>query len=315
MARCDLTRRLLGITLMAAACGGAGGESDATADGAVVDVVARGLTFEAPDSISAGWTTFRLTNESAMTHFALVERLPEGIGIEEQQQDVAPVFQAGMDLLAAGEPDGAMEAFGELPAWFGDVVFLGGPGLLAPGRSATATVYLEPGTYLIECYVKTNGVFHSYNPDPAAYGMVHELVVAGPPAETTAPEATLELTVSSERGIEMTGAPVPGEHVVAVRFEDQTVYANFVGHDVHVARLADSTDVEQLAAWMDWTRPTGLETPAPVEFLGGTNEVPAGMTAYFTVRLEPGRYAWVSEVPDPAAKGMLRVFTVAGDGN
>jgi hypothetical protein len=28
------------------------------------------------------------------------------------------------------------------------------------------------------------------------------------------------------------------------------------------------------------------------------------------VELTPGRYAWIAEVPDPAAKGMLRTFTV-----
>ena len=61
---------------------------------------------------------------------------------------------------------------------------------------------------------------------------------------------------------------------------------------------------------MDWTQPTGLETPAPAEFLGGTHEMPAGGRAYFTVRLEPGRYAWIAEVPSPVEKGMLKTFTV-----
>jgi hypothetical protein len=295
--------------LLTAACGGTGGESDAV-KGRVVEVVARGLTFEAPDSIPAGWTTFRFTNASAMTHFALIERLPDGIGIARQQEEVAPVFQDGMNHLAAGDPEAAMEAFGTLPEWFGQVVFLGGPGLLAPGRTADASVYLEPGTYLLECYVKTGGVFHSYSPDPARFGMVHEFAVAGAPADTTAPRAALELTLSSERGIEMAGTPESGEHVVAVHFEDQTVHGNFVGHDVHLVRLADTTNLEPLAAWMDWTRPDGLETPAPVEFVGGINEMPAGSTGYFTIRLEPGHYAWIAEVPDPARKGMLKAFTV-----
>jgi hypothetical protein len=158
-------------------------------------------------------------------------------------------------------------------------------------------------------------VFHSYNPDPATFGMVHEFTVTGAPADTTAPGAALELTLSSERGIVMAGAPVVGQHTVAVRFADQAVHENFVGHDVHLARLTDTTDIDALAAWMDWTRPGGLETPAPVEFVGGVNEMPAGTTGYFTIRLEPGRYAWIAEVPDPASKGMLTVFTVpSGDG-
>jgi hypothetical protein len=303
---------LCGLLLLTAACAGTGSESD-TVEGTVVDVVARGLTFEAPDSVPAGWTTFRFTNESAMTHFVLVERLPDGIGIARQQDEVAPVFQEGMNQLAAGDPEAAMETFGALPEWFGQVVFLGGPGLLAPGRTAEAAVYLEPGTYLLECYVKTGGVFHSYNADPARYGMVHELTVTGPPADTTAPEAAMELTLSSRRGIEVAGNPSPGEHVVAVHFEDQTTHENFVGHDVHLARLPDTTDLAPMAAWMDWTRPGGLETPAPVEFVGGINEMPAGTTGYFTIHLEPGWYAWVAEVPDPARKGMLQVFRVPAE--
>ena len=284
----------------------------------VVEIVARGLTFEAPDNISSGWTTFRLKNESGMAHFALIERLPEGIGLEDQQEEVAPVFQEGMDLLNEGKVDAAMEAFGKLPEWFGDLVFLGGPGLVSPGRSAEATVYLEPGTYLIECYVKTNGVFHSYNPNPDTYGMVHALTVTEEESDASAPAPTLEITLSRERGVEVDGEVSAGQHTVAVHFADQVAHENFVGHDVHLVRLEEDTDVEALETWMDWTQPTGLETPAPASFVGGINEMPAGETAYFTVVLEPGRYAWIAEVPNPGEKGMLKTFRVppspGGDG-
>jgi hypothetical protein len=61
---------------------------------------------------------------------------------------------------------------------------------------------------------------------------------------------------------------------------------------------------------MDWTRPDGLETPAPVTFVGGLNEMAAGATGYFTVTLEPGRYALLAEVTNPGEKGMLKTFTV-----
>ena len=84
----------------------------------IVDVVARGLTFVAPEEVPSGWLTFRLRNESGMVHVALIQRLPAGIGVSEQQAQVAPVFQRGMDLINQGKPDAAMEAFGELPAWF-----------------------------------------------------------------------------------------------------------------------------------------------------------------------------------------------------
>jgi hypothetical protein len=79
---------------------------------------------------------------------------------------------------------------------------------------------------------------------------------------------------------------------------------------VHVVRLPDGLPTDRIEAWMDWTRPEGLQTPAPAPFLGGTNEMPAGSTAYFTVDFEPGAYAWVAEVPDAEDKGMLVRFDV-----
>lgn len=279
---------------------------------AAVEIVARGLTFDAPDSIPFGWTTLRFRNESDVIHFAVLERLPDGIGIAEQQEEVAPVFQVGAELLAAGDVDAALQEFGALPTWFGDIVFKGGPGFTSAGRTSEATVNLEPGTYLIECYVKTGGTFHSFNPDPTTYGMVRELIVTDVPAGTVEPAASLEITLSSARGIEVDGVPTAGMHTVAVRFEDQVVHENFVGHDVHLARLTENTDLDRLLAWIDWTQPGGLEVPEPAQFVGGTNEVPAGETAYFTVVLEPGRYAWISEVSNAAEKQMVRTFDVAG---
>ena len=80
-----------------------------------------------------------------------------------------------------------------------------------------------------------------------------------------------------------------------------------------LARLTEDSDLRELATWMDWRLPNGLETPAPVEFLGGTHEMPAGEIAYFRVRLEPGDYAWIAEVANPDEKGMLKTFTVSGE--
>lgn len=303
----------LSVLLVAACAPGDRSPDGAGTDGpppGVVDVAARGLTLQAPAEIPTGWTTFRFSNESPMIHFAAVERLPQGQGIASQQAEVAPVFQDGMDLLTAGDPDAALAEFGKLPAWFGDIVFLGGPGLTSPGETSQATVYLEPGTYLLECYVKTDGVFHSYNSDPAIYGMVHEFTVTADSSAVPEPDATLRLELSSSDGITMTGTATAGEHTVAVYFVDQTHHENFVGHDVHLLSLADDTDLEAVEQWMDWRLPTGLETPAPARFLGGLNEMPSGSTGYLTVTLSPGTYAWVAEVPGTDAKGMLQTFQV-----
>jgi hypothetical protein len=273
-------------------------------------VVARGLTLEGPSAIPSGWTTLRFRNESPMTHFVAIERLPHGQGVASQQEQVAPVFQAGMNLLADGDVDAALARFGELPPWFGEIVFFGGPGLTGPESVGEAIVHLEPGTYLLECYVKTNGIFHSYNPDPATYGMVHEFTVTDEETAVSEPSASVRVELSSTDGIRTDGTFKSGEQTVAVHFGDQTVHENFVGHDVHVVRIEDDLDLDALQEWMDWRMPGGLQTPAPAEFLGGLSEMPAGSTGYFTVSLDPGRYALISEVPGAADKGMLSEFTV-----
>ena len=286
------------------------GSSSATSKPNVVSVSAIGLSFEAPDRIPSGWVTFRFENESPMTHFAVLEHVPDGVGLEQHQKQVAPVFQDAMNFLTAGKRDSALAQFARLPAWAGKTVFWGGPGLTAPGGTCDATVRLTPGTYLMECYMKTAGVFHSYSPDPSRHGMVHQFTVTDESSGAAEPKPTLTVTISSERGIEMAGTPVEGENIVAIHYEDQKVHENFVGHDVHLAALAADTNLDSLVAWMDWMRPTGLQTPAPAEFVGGLEEMPAGQTGYLTVTLEPGRYAWISEVPGADKKGMLRTFTV-----
>jgi hypothetical protein len=310
---------LITMSLLVVACAsdepaGEAGESGASGGEGegIVDVIARDLTLVAPDTVAPGWTTFRFTNTSPMVHFAVVERMPDGVGLAEQQEEVAPLFQEGFDLLTAGDADGAMAAFGALPDWFGEIVFMGGPGLLSPGGTADASVHLEPGTYLLECYVKTDGVFHSYHPEPGVVAMVHEFVVAGPPTGATAPEEDVRVTISTEDGISVEGTLLPGRRTVAVTFVDQTVHENFVGHDVHVARMENGITLEAIEAWMDWTRPEGLQSPSPVRFVGGINEMPAGTTGYFTADFQAGDYVWVSEVPAARAKNMLVPFTVGG---
>jgi hypothetical protein len=191
-----------------------------------------------------------------------------------------------------------------LPDWFGDVAQFCGPGLTAPGRTVETTVYLEPGTYVMECYVKDDAEqFHSY------LGMIEQFTVRETVSAAREPEADLRVTLSSTEGIRVDGDLVPGTHTVAVHFEDQTTYEHMVGHDVHLVRL-NGTDVETVARWMNWMVPGALVAPAPATFLGGAQTMTAGSTAYVTVDLEPGDYAWVSEVP--ADHQMWQTFTVLG---
>ena len=84
-------------------------------------------------------------NQSTEPHFILLDKYPEGKTIENAEKEVGPAFDAGMALIMEGKIEEAMEAFGQLPEWFSEVVFFGGTGLIASNETAVTTVNLAPG--------------------------------------------------------------------------------------------------------------------------------------------------------------------------
>lgn len=280
-----------------------------TADDRVIEFTLDGLTINGPDAMQPGWNTIRVTNNSEMTHFMLFDKMPDSLDVWDHKM-VAGVFQEGMNLINAGDMEAAFAAFGGLPAWFQDVVFWGGPGFIGPKQTFEVTMFVPEGRYVIECYVKTAGVFHSYTSIEDALGMVHQLDVAGEPTTDLPPQADLAVTISSTDGIHMMGEPVSGDQTVSVEFVDQVVHESFLGHDVHLVRMDGELTLEELDPWMNYLNPDGLETPAPALFLGGVNEMPAGQTAYFTASLSTGRYALIAETPNAVGKNMAIEFTV-----
>ena len=103
------------------------------------------------------------------------------------------------------------------------------------------------------------------------------------------------MTVSGQ-GIEAPDTLAAGRHTFAVRFGERP--AGSLGGDASLVRFEEDVSLQdEIAPWMDWMNVDGLRAPAPAEFLGGTQEMPAGRTSHFTVDLEPGSYAWISEPP------------------
>ncbi|WP_181896418.1 hypothetical protein [Seonamhaeicola aphaedonensis] len=272
-----------------------------------IDIITRSMEFQSVDTIASGWNTFKYKNLSNETHFFLLDKYPEGKTVDNAITDIAPVFEEGMDLINEGKAEAGFAAFGKLPEWFGDIVFSGGSGLIAPKHSAITTVKLEPGYYIMECYVKMpNGKFHTL------MGMAKPLVVTEAASGNTPPKATVNITLSGEEGISYDKAITKGRHIFSVFVKDQKPHENFIWHDLNLVKLDTNANEEALEAWMDWSDPKGLITPVPngVTFLGGVNDMPAGRTGYFYVDLKPGKYAFISEVPNSKAKGMLKIFTV-----
>jgi len=274
----------------------------------VIHIVTNNMDFQMQDSLQAGWNTFKYDNKSNETHFFLIDKYPEGKTIEHMKKEVGPVFEKGMDLINEGRQQEGFDAFNELPKWFYEVVFVGGSGLLSPNQSCLTTLKLDPGNYIIECYVKMpNGKFHSN------MGMVKQIVVTSEFSQHTAPDETVSIKLSSLNGIIIKDSINSGKQVFMIEFEDQKVYGNFVGHDINLVMISDHADMAQLENWMNWADPEGLITPAPegFTFLGGVNDLPAQSKGYFEVDLSPGNYALISEVPSANEKNLLKTFTIS----
>lgn len=283
--------------------------------------------------VPSGWTTITFDNQTDHTHFAYLARLPQdAIAAADAEgadlldfyvEHVTRPFQWFMDTMdpeREPDPDDLSDKYTNLdediifPDWFGNVLPSGGAGFTSGDTTSMTTVDLEPGEYIVECYVKTaDGEFHSY------VGMIDLLTVTDERSGTE-PEATLALSLSTA-GIDVEETVQPGRHAVAVRIEDQQIYEHLLGHDVHLIRFDGPADAADVNDWINWMNPDGLVSDGtePGTFLGGvqtivTPELLEGgdaETAYVHVDLSPGAYAWVSEVPDSAEKGLLKPFVVA----
>lgn len=283
-------------------------EAESNTEPTVVEITARDYSFHGlPDTLQAGWTTFRLVNEGMEPHFFLLDDPPEGIGLQEFAAEVGPAFNKAWYQLRDGEINkqqaGQLLA-DNLPQWYFETRQVGGTGMINSGMTAQTTFFLEPGHYIIECYVKSpEGEFH------VSLGMADEFTVAGDSTGAGPPEADYEVTLTNSE-IAESGTLAAGEQTIAVHFEEHPELG--LGNDLHLARLTEDTDMESLRLWMDWMEIEGLMPPAPAEFIGGTQEMPVGNTAYFTVTLEPGDYAWLVETPGNVRS---QTFSVASSSN
>ena len=276
----------------------------------VLELAVEGMTFVGPDTIKSGWTTIRVVNAGGMTHHALVYRLPEGVTAEMVDEQVVRPIQASLTAAINGEMEKAADIAASMPAWVGELTWLGGPGMMSDGVTGEATMYLEPGNYLVECYVKTKGIQHNFNPVAGEFGMVFPLTVVAEPGGMAEPDANVTLAISND-GYEITeGGFVAGSNSVRVNFKEQRLYNNFVGHDAHVFRVEEETDVDAAARWPDFFPIDGQQTPAPARFVGGIHDMPQGSTGYFRLDLEPGTYAITAEIPDAKAQGFFQQFNV-----
>lgn len=269
----------------------------------VINIEATNYAFTAPPTFPSGWVTLRFDNKAPETHFMILWRLPEGRTFDEYAKDVARPFSELYVEYRAGtlsQEEFFEQLLAALPEWFWETRQMGGPGFTAPNTVSETTVHLEPGEYVMECYVRAQEKSDTFHGE---HGMLRPLIVTETVASDTPPEADMEITLSNY-AIAVQGEPTVGQHTIRVRVAEDP--EGLIRHNVHLAKLEEGTQVEDVAQWLDWV--DHMLPPAPAQFLGGAGQLRAGNESYFTFDLEPGRYAWVSEAW--GIQGMVHEFVV-----
>lgn len=241
-------------------------------------VHAKDFAFDAPDTVSAGWTKFHLVNDGPNLHHLQLVRLDSG--------------------KTAADLEAAMKNPGPPPRW---AVFVGGPNAPSPGSSSDAVVNLEAGNYVIMCLVDIPDHVPHF-----AKGMIHPLTVTAPNGPGLA-EPTPDVTVTlSDYKFDVQGAISAGQHTIKVQNQGPQP------HEVEVVRIAPGKTLKDLADWIN--APKG---PPPGDALGGVDAIVPGVSpAYTTVNFTPGHYAFLCFIPDAKdgkphlEHGMVKEFDV-----
>jgi hypothetical protein len=251
-----------------------------------VVVHSKDFAFDAPDSITAGWTTFHLVNDGPNLHHVQIVRLDSG--------KTAADFGAAMEASA--------KSHAPPPSW---IVFYGGPNAPSPKSEANAMVDMQAGNYILICFVDI--------PDHIPHftkGMIHPLKVTAAAGAATA-EPTADVTVTlADYAFTAQGPLTAGKHTFKI------VNKGPQAHEIEVLRFAPGKTMKDVMEFMDKAYAGKAEGPPPVDALGGIASETPGMTQYFTADLTPGNYVLLCFVPDAKdgkahmEHGMVKEFKV-----
>lgn len=229
----------------------------------IVTVQAYDYRFDAPASIPAGTVTFRLKNLGKEVHHLWIVKLARGHTPEEFQQ-VSNKWGSAL----------------KMPSWATDV---GGPNTANAGETADGTLTLDPGTYILVCWIPSpDGMLHVMK------GMVRTLTVTAKGA-TKPDEPTPDLRIMmDDYSFELNGPLTAGHRTI--RFDNRAAQS----HEAVLARLEGNHTVAEAVTWLN----SGQFGPPPVTAIGGASGLAKGQHMYITTDLKPGRYALLCFIPD-----------------
>jgi hypothetical protein len=240
-------------------------------------IYAKDFTFDAPDSITAGVTTFHLVNDGPNLHHVQLVRLDSG--------------------KTAADLEAALKKPGPFPAW---AVLVGGPNAPSPGASFDATLDVKEGNYMLVCLVD----IPEHTPH-FAKGMVRPMKVvaaSGTPATLPTPDVTIALT---DYAFDVKGNLTAGKHTIKIENMGPQP------HEMELIKYNDGKTMKDLDAWMN--DPKG---PPPATAIGGVSATAIGTPSFVNVDLTPGKYVMICFIPDAkdgkphVAHGMMKEFTV-----
>ena len=233
--------------------------------------------FHGPDTISAGMTTFTLTNGGTVLHHIQFVRLDSG--------------KTMADLEAA------LKVKGPPPAW---AVEVPGPNAPDPTKVSNLTMDMAAGNYAVVCFVDIPGGVPHF-----AKGMIKPLtVVASTAASAPAPVADVTIALS-DYSFTLSKPLTAGAHTIEVTNSGPQV------HEVEIIKFHPGKTMDDLGKWM--AKPVG---PPPAEAIGGVSGMRTGAKPTFTVDLTPGDYALVCFIPDAKdgkmhlEHGMIQMFKI-----
>jgi hypothetical protein len=251
----------------------------------VVPVSSANYTFDAPDTVDAGWTTFQFSNNGDDIHYAHIVQLDSG--------------RTAKELLEAYAE--AIRTSAARPKW---IRRFGGPGGAGPGGSSAVTQNLEPGSYVWICPVEdTAGHAHFAKGESKAFVVRAAMNPAGqaPPPVATAVIRLMDFTFKVDSQLKA------GRHTIRVE------NAGLEPHDLVMMKLAPGETLEQVRAFLNperARRPGEAGQPLPplksLELLaGGIAVIAPGMHVFFQTDLTPGEYVLVCMTTAPDGRAHI----------
>lgn len=255
------------IATVAFALGCTAGDQVARTDAAaaaptMVTLTATDYAFQTPDTLLAGWTTFRLVNNGSQSHMGQLIRLDSGVTLDDYLKAYGEAFRT-----AGPRPESGRR--------------LGGPTVTAPHDTSNATLYLDPGSYVWVCLFNIpDGI-----PHVVGHGMAEPFFVPAPGATSRSqaePKADVVLRLV-DYAFSLSVPLKAGQQMIRVE------NAGSESHEVSVVKLPAGRTMQDVRAWLRNPRESPPEN-APEHVAGGVTSLAPGAQAYFEVDLTSGEY-------------------------